>query len=255
MQIIGNGFLARNLAEHLSDRHPHVTAIAAGVSWTHSRSLEDFDREAALLTDTVAEHLHSGRTIVFFSTAAGGMYGNRLSTGTECGPVFPRTAYARHKLALESMLARSGMRWLILRLTHVVGHGQPRHQLLPALTEQVRSGRVTLYRGAHRDLLDVRDLGWLIDRLLVKGVHDEVINVASGTPEPVERIVEAIEARLGTVAEKAVVDRPAQNGPLRIARLRELVPEIDERGFERDYLTQLITRYVPAGTNRTRKGT
>jgi hypothetical protein len=66
-----------------------------------------------------------------------------------------------------------------------------------------------VHRNAHRDLLDVEHLPLALDRVLASGVRQEVINVASGVLEPIERIVDSIEERFGVVAERTTVDVPA----------------------------------------------
>jgi nucleoside-diphosphate-sugar epimerase len=192
-----------------ADRYSDVTAIAAGVTKTTSATLADFDREAALVYDVVRHARQTGRTVVFFSAASDSMYGTLGCPGLVEGPVYPVSAYGRHKLGMEEILARSGVKYLALRLSHIVGEGQRAHQLIPSLGRQILDGSVTVHRNAHRDLLDVEHLLLALDRVLASGVRQEVINVASGVLEPIERIVDSIEERFGVVAERTTVDVPA----------------------------------------------
>lgn len=245
MQVVGSGFLAGHISA-LSDVHEHVTVIAAGVSWTQATSIADFDREAGLVNDVLRRCRAEGRTALFFSTAASGMYGAPDSPGTETGPVFPLNAYTRHKLAIESVIRLSGADHLILRLSHVVGPGQPSHQLFPSLVRQIQSGAVRIHRAAHRDLLDVRHLVQVIDHLLTARVRNEVVNVASGVQQPVERIVDEIAKQLGTHPRREVVEGTSGTGDIDISRLRSLVPQIGRIGFGHDYLERLVARYVAA---------
>jgi hypothetical protein len=121
---------------------------------------------------------------------------------------------------------------------------------MPALVKQVLSGAVTVYRGAHRDLLDVRHMRHALDRLLALGVSGRVVNVASGVPEPVERIVTGIERRLETNARWTFVDVGEGRAVVSIARLRSLVPEVDDLAFGENYLSRLLDRYLAATTGR-----
>lgn len=244
MEVVGSGLIARYLTSKIGERHPNVTAIAAGVSRTAVTSTVEFDREANLVVDVVRRCRRLGRLVLFFSTASVHMYGPD-SAGTETGPVFPISAYGRHKLGLEAMLKASDTEWLALRLSHVVGSGQKGHQVVPSLVQQVRSGLVTVYRDAHRDLIDARHVVWALDRMLADGVRDEVVNMASGRPEPIARILSAIEARVGLVARKEVADMPPSKTVVSIDRLLALVPEAKEFGFGSDeYLPDLLDRYV-----------
>ncbi|GGO97764.1 NAD-dependent epimerase/dehydratase family protein [Wenjunlia tyrosinilytica] len=253
MQIIGNGFLGHNLADAFAERFPEVTAFAAGVSSTAGTASADFDREAHLLYEVLRKCREEHRSLLFFSTASAAMYGASAAvygasgtSGIEDGPVQPPSVYGRHKLALESVVRSSGVEHLILRLSHVVGRHQRSHQLLPALVHQVMTGAVTVHQGAHRDLLDVRDLVHAVGRLLDDGVRGRVVNVASGAPQPVEAIVDGIERRLGARAQR--VNRPGPTAVTRAStrRLRLLVPDLDTGRTPAEYLDRVLDAYLPS---------
>lgn len=245
MEIVGNGFLATHFRNTLGERYPRVTAVAAGVTKTTSTSSKDFDREAQLLYGLLRRCRAEGRLLLFFSTASFAMYGAASTPAVETGPLYPPVAYGRHKLALEACVHASGVEFLILRLSHVVGRHQQPHQLLPSIVNQVLDGAVTVYRGAHRDLLDAADLTYAIDRLLAMGVSNTVLNVASSLPQPIELIVEGVEHRLGVSARRHYRPGLAWQGSPSIERLVELVPEFRRDRIRPGYLDQLLDTYVP----------
>jgi nucleoside-diphosphate-sugar epimerase len=242
VDIVGDGFIARNLAT-IADRHPHATVLAAGVSSTGVREAAAFARETELVRDATTRCRRAGRMLVFLSSASHSMYGNTDVAADETTVVRPESPYGRQKLALERMVAESGVRWLALRLSHVTGRWQRPHQILPSLVSQVRSGTVTVYRGAHRDLVDVVDVVRAIDGLLEHGVQDEIVNVASGTAVPVERIVRGVEQRLGVSARHEIVDRPPVLTTVSIAKLGTLLPALRSVGDSR-YPDRILDRYV-----------
>ena len=244
MEIIGRGFIAGHTRRYFGERYPDATLIAAGVSSVLITDLDAFEREATLVYDTLRRCRAEGRTVIFLSTASPGMYGAADSPGTEDGPVYPLTPYGRHKLCLESVCATSGAHWLVLRLAHLVGSGQQQHQLLPALTKQLLSGSITVHSGVSRDLLDVKDMLQMLDTLLAQEVRDEVVNVASGKPETIEAIVDGLEERLGTNAERKLVDMPTKRATVDISKIRKLMPAFDEFGFGPGYLPALLDRHV-----------
>ncbi|GAB3440769.1 NAD-dependent epimerase/dehydratase family protein [Streptomonospora sediminis] len=244
MEIVGDGFIARHTREYFADRYPSCTLIAAGVSSVLVTDASEFEREATLVYDVLRRCKAAGRTVVFLSTASAGMYGVDDSPGAEDGPVFPLTPYGRHKLALESVCAGSGARWLVLRLAHIVGAGQQRHQLLPSLTRQLLSGAVTVHTGASRDLLDVHDMLRMLDHLLDGGIADQVVNLATGRPEAVSDIVDGLEERLGVSAERQRIDVPTKHAVVDTGRLRALIPELEQYGFGPEYLATLLDRHV-----------
>lgn len=249
MEIIGNGFLATQFRKTFGDRYPRVTAVAAGVTKTTANIPEDFDREAELLYGLLRRCRSAHRLLLFFSTASFAMYGSASdpspTMAVESGPLYPPAAYGRHKLALEACVKASGAEFLILRLSHVVGLGQQPHQLLPSIVTQVHGGTVTIHRGAHRDLLDAADLTYAIDRLLVGGISNTVLNIASGVPQPIELVVRGVEQRLGVSARRIYV--PGQSGQASpsIQRLVELVPEFRRERIGPDYLDRLLDTYLP----------
>ncbi|MFK4190389.1 NAD-dependent epimerase/dehydratase family protein [Streptomyces sparsogenes] len=243
MEIVGRGFIARNLAA-VGDHHTRATVLAVGVSSTSTRATAEFDRETALVAEVTRRCRAEGRLVVFLSSASHALYGSGDTLVAEDAVPRPISPYGRQKLRLESIVAESGAPWLVLRVSHATGRWQRPHQLLPALVRQVRGGRVRLHRGAHRDLVDVADLVRAIDGLLGQGVDNEVINIASGTPRPVETLVHGIEERLSLSAQREVVDVPLTLTRVSVEKLCKLLPDL-RSVTEPDYLDRLLDRYVP----------
>ncbi|GHF28293.1 NAD-dependent epimerase/dehydratase family protein [Streptomyces morookaense] len=246
MEIIGRGFVAQNFRT-IAHRHPDVVVYATGVASTTATSSADFGRDAEQLYETIRACRSSGRRLVFLSTASSAMYGAVEGAAVEDGPVFPSMPYGRHKLAMEVAVARSGVDFLICRMTNLVGPSQRPHQLLPSLVAQVRSGRVRVHSGAHRDLLDVAHARAAMDGLLEAGVSGETVNLASGFSVPVEDVVAYIEQQLGMKARRETV-APAGQGsaaPVSIAKLARLLPGIEQRfGLGPRYFENVISRYL-----------
>ncbi|MFG2296195.1 NAD-dependent epimerase/dehydratase family protein [Streptomyces sp. NPDC048603] len=245
MDIVGNGFLARNLRP-LAQSHPDTVALAAGVSWASGTSDADFAREAALVRDTARRCRADGRRLLFFSTAATGMYGLAEGPGREDTPVTPCTPYGAHKVLLEERLRDSGADHLILRLGHLVGPDQPDHQLLPTLVRQLRRGVVSIHRGAARDLIDVADVVTVVDRLLALGLRTETVNVASGHAVPVEEIVDHLRLRLGLEARYEYQDAGGRH-TISIEKLRTLVPQVEAMGFGPAYYRRILDDFTAVG--------
>lgn len=244
MDVIGRGVLATHLSA-ITDRHPGVVALAAGVSSTTATSPADFDREAELVRSTLAQCRATRRVAVLFSTASEALYAPGTD-GTEHQPLAPMSPYGRHKLAMEHLARTSGARWLVLRLGHLVGEGQRPHQLLPALVRKVLDGHVQVYRGARRDLIDTVDVVAVLDGLLTAGVSGEVVNVVSGRPVPVEGIVDRIEELFDTraVREHLSVGHGVPGPAVSLTKLRSLIGA-GLTTFDAGYPWRLLDRYVP----------
>jgi nucleoside-diphosphate-sugar epimerase len=102
-----------------------------------------------------------------------------------------------------------------------------------------------VYRGAHRDLVDVADVVRAIDGLLEQGAFGEVVNVASGVPHPVEAIVHGIERRLDLTPRHELVDTVPASTRVSIEKLLTLVPSLRSM-TDAAYLDGVLDRYVPS---------
>ena len=243
MEIIGTGFIARNFAA-LAAAHPDVVLFAAGVSHAGCTSEDAFRREVDVLYGTVQQCRRKGRRLVYCSTASGQMYAEPHSHGVEDEPVFPRSAYGRHKLAMETVIRQSGTDYLILRLASPLGLHQQPHQLIPALVAQVQRGQVDLHRGAHRDLIDIEDVVAITDRLLSRNITREVVNVASGVAVPIEDIVQVLVTRASTPVQIHAVDRPDSNR-VSLHKLANALGGLQRFGFDHAYYARVIDKYYP----------
>ena len=244
MRILGSGFVARGL-EPIADRHPQVVAFALGPSRT-SASAQDCGREAARLREALAECQDSGSTILYFSTACAAMYPQGEHPSREDDPVAPQSTYSRHKREMELLVAESGCRHLTVRMTHLAGPGQPPHNLIPSLVDQIRAGIVTIYTAARRDLLDIADAVAIIDELLNNGVAGEIVNLASGYSVPVVDVVDHLEARLRRTPERRLVDA-GDSHQISIEKATRLAPGVVARlGFGPDYYRSIADRYLAA---------
>jgi nucleoside-diphosphate-sugar epimerase len=241
MVIVGKGFISQSFM-HLRDKHPDVLLFGAGVSNSLSENTSEFRREADLLYSAIRYCQSHSLRLVYFSSA-GMVYGNYEQEVREDGPVFPRSSYGRHKLAMESVIRLAGVRHIILRLSNPVGPIQQRHQLVPALHEQVLRGFVEVWSGAHRDLIDIDDVITLTDALLQTDVQSDVFNMASGYSVAVEEIVDYMEQRLGVFVLRNYVDR-GDAYLVRIDKLRSiLAPSLFAR-FGSLYYQSVLEKYI-----------
>jgi NDP-hexose 4-ketoreductase len=242
MNIVGNGLIARSLRP-LRDMHPRAMVLAAGAP-RHNLPETELEREMRLVSDSIVECRRKEQMLVFFSTTS--MYGGPGSNGREDEPVTPSTAYGQHKLGLERLIADSGIEYLILRLTQVIGPGEPEFRLLASLISQMKAGRVRIQRDARRDLLYISGFVAVLDRLLGNEVRNEVVNVASGDCVPVTWIADHLDKRLGIAAEKEITPGGIAYCSS-VEKLRALAPEVTGMGFGPGYFRHAIDSYLVDG--------
>lgn len=230
-----------------ADQVPDALLFASGVSRSSLSVESEMQREASLLYEMLHKARADGRRIVYFSTASPHLYGTRRSACPEDGPIYPCTAYGRHKAAMEAVIRASGVGYLILRLSEVVGPQQRPHQLLPALARQVASGVVTVYRGAQRDLIDVADVVTISMELLAGSGRARIVNIASGYPASAEEIIDHLVMRLGGQVVKTYVEATADCCLVSAARMLQCAPVAARLGFSPVYYQAVINRYYGVG--------
>ena len=239
MDIQGNGLLARAFAS-TEVRDDTVTVFAKGVADSRTTSIAEFERESRELDGVIRACRSTGRTLVYLS-GGGAIYGRRDSVRREDDDLIPDTMYGRHQVACEAAIVSSGIDHLIARIPNAVGHPQRPAQLVPALVQQVRDGRVSVVPGASRDLIDASDVADLVTRLLRVGARNLAVNVASGISTDVGDLVAHIERLLDATAEHVVLDAAPDPQRFSIERLQAFLPDWRPRP---DYPFGVLERYV-----------
>ena len=244
MIVEGRGMLASAFRERGSEIT--ATIFARGVADSTVVDEAEYARELTTLGEAVRSAAAIGQPLVYFSSAPvyGRFNGHPFAETEEPAPV---TAYGRHKLACEAIVRASAGPSLVVRLPNVVGPGGNPRQLIPALVRQVIEGRVTVYAGAARDVLDVDDLVSTIARLVAAAPPerladaDRTVNVASGICTPVSGIVDEIASILG---RDPVIDLVPGGEPQRfsVERMRALGGEPPADG---GYVARILGMRVP----------
>lgn len=163
--IIGSGMLAR--AFDCYRDHPSIVVFASGVSDSTVTDVAQFERERALLVDTLDQQ--SKKQFVYFST---------------CSIVDPdlfSSPYVHHKLKMEGLVQAYSSRYVVFRFPQVVGQGGNKNTLTNRLHTSIRDNeRFQLWRNAFRYIIDVDDVlavaTYMIDR---DEYVNRIINVAS----------------------------------------------------------------------------
>jgi nucleoside-diphosphate-sugar epimerase len=249
MHIVGRGLIARSLAPY-ADTHADTIAFAAGVSSSSTADPETCGREERLLLATLGEASSTRRRVVYFS-GGGAVYGSVVRPADETVECHPLSAYGRHQLRCERLVAESGVPYLIARLPNVVGYPANPNQLVPALVRAVIGGRVAIQHGAIRDLIDSADMAQLLSQLLAAG-HDRLtINIATGHPVDAGVIVDQLCSILG-VDVRRERGGEGEDQTLAVRSLHEILgtdPFPDPFEYKR-----VLARHVPSLAAEARRG-
>ena len=168
----------------------------------------------------------------------------------ESHPIHPASPYALSKLAQEQLALRAivedRVQVVIARAFNHTGPRQTADFAAPsfarqiALIEQGEQAPVMKVGNlaAQRDLTDVRDMVRAYVALMEKGVSGDVYNVASGTPRPIQSVLDGLLAR-STVSVRVDAD-PERMRPHDIpilagdaTRLRNATGWVPEIAFDR----------------------
>lgn len=192
--IVGRGLLAHAFEPYLGG-DPDIAVFASGVSNSMEIRNEEFAREEALLTRSLAR---CGRRLVYFGS---------------CGVATAEadlTAYMKHKKRMESLVL-SVPGGLVLRLPQVVGHTSNNHTLTNFLRDQISAGKqFTVWSHAERNLMDIDDIAAIGAALALEMTEEpSVVSIAAEKSLPMLQIVKMFERVLGKHANYSLVGKGA----------------------------------------------
>lgn len=241
VDVVGTGLLGRAISSAAAGWSDVGEAVvcAAGVADSRCDDPREFKRERDLLRELVERARDRRARLVYFSGAP--VYGRQDNLRIESDPVAPESAYGRHKVACEQLVADGGVAFVVLRLPNVIGPSGHPAQLLPSLVRQVAAGEVVVQAAATRDLIDVDDLVAILGSLLRSDHEDAVLNVASGISTPVFRLVAEI-AHILEASPRVITVPGGDRQEFSTARIRARLP--DYPTFGPDYPTEALRRRV-----------
>lgn len=167
-----------------------------------------FDVESNLIPtlDILGLMVKYGVEDIVYLSSGGAVYGTQDNKShKESDDVYPISSYGVVKLAIEKYLMQYaqlyGIRPLILRLSNPYGpyhYSMKQGVINVALTKALKGKTMTIWGDGNgkKDYIYVEDYVRILFSLIDKGVHDEVINIASGQLLSVNEIVNAIQQRV-----------------------------------------------------------
>lgn len=226
--IVGNGMLAKAFKSSGSVGKK-VCVFASGVSNSRCSDVNEFNREADLLRESLAAH-NEPAAFIYFGTCS--VY----------DPVSKVLPYVLHKVAMEQMV-RMHPFGLIARLPQVAGPNASPYTLLSVLCESIRSGRtIKVWQNATRNIIDVVDVVKIVSSW-TSGPNQigKVINIANPVSYPIKTIIESVESVMGRKGELEMVSAGAAYA-IDISAIEPLI-EILGINFDQNYLSRVISRY------------
>lgn len=233
--------LEQVFAENQIDIVLHSLSTTVPVDSSNAR----FDVESNLIPtlDVLGLMVKYGVKYIVYLSSGGAIYGTGTGKHKESDDVFPVSSYGVVKLAIEKYLMQYaqlyGLQPLILRLSNPYG---PYHYSMKqgvvniAMTKALRGETLEIWGDGNggKDYIYVEDYVRILFALVEKGIHNEVINVASGEILSVNEIVHSIRKLIPSFhcEHKAAKTLDANHFALDTTKLHSLLPDFIYTSFE-----------------------
>jgi nucleoside-diphosphate-sugar epimerase len=190
--VVGSGLIAREFCDYYPG--DDVIIFASGVSNSLEDKASEFNREKDLLLKYLDNYHKS--LFIYFSTT------DILNREKE------NSLYVLHKKEIENIIIRKSKKYLIFRLSQVVGLGGNSNTIINYLYNSIKLDKdVKIYKNATRNLIDINYIVGIVNYIIKKEkAYNKVINIAAPKNISVERIVITLEEILGKKAKKHFVD-------------------------------------------------
>ncbi|MBK8368421.1 MAG: NAD-dependent epimerase/dehydratase family protein [Bacteroidetes bacterium] len=172
------------------------------------------------------------KKIVYFSTCS--IYDEEVRS----------RSYVIHKLAMENLIINHSIKYLILRVSNVVGSGGNKNTIINYFFNNIKQkAHFILWEFAERNILDISDLVFVTDELLKNNIENKIIDIANPINFKVLEIVHSIEIFSGF---KAHYESLKKGHPLSInvSYITQLIPEYASRfDTSLNYMNKLLVKY------------
>lgn len=226
LTIVGSGLLAKSFCSLSVDKE--LLLFASGVSNSAEVSSSAFGREERLLLESLEANTHAH--FIYFSTCS--IEGEIV------------TAYTRHKLHMENLVARGSGSYSIFRLPQVVGYVR-NTTLISYLADAILTNkRISLQKFARRHLIDVDDVVRIATFLLRSELAiNSVINISPRHDVSVVDVYREICFLLNSFPDFDFVD----SGSAQVINIKflEQMLSSDDLIFSADYWRSVLKKHVP----------
>lgn len=208
-----------------------IIANNAKVDNEEEKLLEISNLYEKLFKKLKAKNIHK----YYFLSSGGTIYGDSLDAISENHKIHPKTLYAKSKSILEDVLKKSGLEYVIFRLSNPYGGYQvtdKKQGVIPIYIERtLKNEEFELWGTPHtvRDYIYIDDFAKAIQLCIEKDISNEILNIGSGLGSSLQDIFNEVEkdTQLKTKVKIIPSDVPiVESIVLDITKLKQLT------GFE-----------------------
>lgn len=227
--VIGDGLIARGFSEYATN--DRVVIFASGVSNSANTDITAFDREQKLLERALANNKE--HKFIYFSTCS--IY----------DPSLQHSAYIRHKIAMEDIIANTHKDYLIFRISNLAGKTDNPHTVLNFFIQHILSGKpFHVWKRATRNIIDISDALSICRYIINNDLYqNERVNIANPSNYSVLEIVETIEHYFGKKGNYTILDRES-NPVIDTHPIKKIISDL-AINFDGNYLEKTIKKYFP----------
>lgn len=220
--IIGNGLVASLFKNH---DNAETVFFASGVSNSLETDKAQFQREEDLITSSIEGN--SDKIFVYFSTCS--IYDSSKT----------QSPYVLHKLKMEQIIASRCAKYLILRISNVVGNGGNPNLLMNYLVRSAKSGeQINVHTKATRNLIDAEDVKNLTLELLEEKNFNKIVNIAYPVNYSIIEILEIIEKHFNLMLNLNLV-KAGSGYDIAVGEIEKHFPNKDKEA----YLKNILEKY------------
>lgn len=225
--IIGNGLVASSFKKYSNSID--ILIFASGVSNSMCQNLEEFTREKDLLLQSIL-HNHD-LTIIYFSTCS--IYDSDLLN----------SAYVKHKLNMESIIKNNSKKYIIFRLSNLVGKTNNPNTIVNFLFNKIYNREhFHLWTRATRNVIDIDDVNlaitYAIDYLNYENI---TINIANPQSYQVSYLVSHIERYLNKKANYSLMNKGSKYS-IDVSKVASIFNNLNIN-FPNNYFDKLLQKY------------
>ncbi len=182
--IVGKGLIASAFTNYDKD---NVVFFASGVSNSLENNDNEFLREENLIKKVINENPE--KIFLYFSTCS-------IYDSTKFD-----SKYVLHKQKMEQLIIENCKKYLIARISNVVGKGGNKNTLVNYLYDSIQNERsLIVYSLAKRNLIDIEDIKNICLHFIKYNIDNQIINIASPENYFIEELIHWIEEFSGKKA-------------------------------------------------------
>jgi nucleoside-diphosphate-sugar epimerase len=174
------------------------------------------------------------------------VYGETEMPATEESNCYPNGFYSITKRCAEQLLISYcetfGIKYRILRLANVAGHGDkkasPQKNALQHMINELKAGRdVNVYDGGnlYRDYIHVSDVGKAIKLIMEKGEVNTIYNVGNGQPLLFKDMIEYAKELIGGEGKLLPIEIPQFHRTVQVRSMWMLSDKLKSLGYAPNY--------------------